>query len=147
MLVTFSSVGKFPPRLYLLLLLPPLPPLQLQHPTILPPLPQLLPPRKGNGTQTDSGISMRHSCQKIWEGTVENGQQAKRSQRSSFSFKKTANRKTSQYTLMEPSVYSPRYTGGQRYTVGQRYTGGQSNPHSQSGWDLIHCQARYDQHP
>ena len=32
--------------------------------------------------------SLRHSCQKTWDGPVENGQQAKRSQRSSFSFKK-----------------------------------------------------------
>ena len=31
---------------------------------------------------------MRHSYQKTWESTAENGQQAKRSQRSSFSFKK-----------------------------------------------------------
>ena len=33
---------------------------------------------------------MRHSCQKTWENTVENGQQAKHNQRSIFSFKKTA---------------------------------------------------------
>ena len=51
-------------------------------------------PRSGKGTQTDSGVSTRHSCQKTWESTVENGQQAKQSKRSSFSFKKTANRKT-----------------------------------------------------
>ena len=31
--------------------------------------------------QTDSGISTGHSCKKIWENTVENGQQAKQSQR------------------------------------------------------------------
>ena len=35
------------------------------------------------------------SFQNTWEITVENGQQAKQSQRSSFSFKKTANRNTS----------------------------------------------------
>ena len=58
MLVTFSSIGKFPPHLYLLLLLPQLLPLQLQHPTILPPLPQLLPPRKGNDTQTKLGKAL-----------------------------------------------------------------------------------------
>ena len=37
---------------------------------------------------------------KIWEGTVENGQQAKRIPRSSFSFKKTANHRISECTLM-----------------------------------------------
>ena len=52
-------------------------------------------PRSGKGTQTDSGVSTRHSCQETWGSTVENGQQAKQSQRSSFSFKKTANRKIS----------------------------------------------------
>ena len=44
-------------------------------------------PRSGKGTQTDSGISMRHSCQKTWERTVKNGKQAKWSQRSSFLLK------------------------------------------------------------
>ena len=39
---------------------------------------------------------MRHSCQKTWENTVENGQQAKQSQRSSFSFKMAQSPKTSQ---------------------------------------------------
>ena len=52
-------------------------------------------PRSEKGTQTDSIVSMKHSCQKTWESTVENSQQAKQSQRSSFSFKKTANCKTS----------------------------------------------------
>ena len=52
-------------------------------------------PRNGKDTQTDSGVSMRHSCQTTWERTIENGQQAKQTRRSSFSFKKTANRKTS----------------------------------------------------
>ena len=33
-----------------------------------------------------------HSCQKTWENTVEDGQQAKQDQRSSFSIMKTANR-------------------------------------------------------
>ena len=51
-------------------------------------------PRSRKGTQTASGVSIRHSCQNIWESTVENGQQAKESKRSSFSFKKTVNRKT-----------------------------------------------------
>ena len=51
--------------------------------------------RSGKSTQTDSGVSMRHSCQTAWESTIENGQQAKQTRRSSFSFKKTANRKTS----------------------------------------------------
>ena len=36
---------------------------------------------KGSG---DPGVSVRHSCQKTSESVVENGQQAKRSQRSSF---------------------------------------------------------------
>ena len=35
------------------------------------------------------------SCQKSWKSSIENGQQAKQSQRSSFSFKKTTNCKTS----------------------------------------------------
>ena len=52
---------------------------------------------------------MKHSCQKTWESTVGNGQQAKRSQRSSFSFKKTANDKTSWCTLM---AQSPRTSQG-----------------------------------
>ena len=47
---------------------------------------------KGSG---DPGVSVRHSCQKTSESVVENGQQAKRSQKSNFSFNKTANRKTS----------------------------------------------------
>ena len=46
--------------------------------------------RNGKSTQTDSRTSMRHSCQKTWEGTVENGQQAKQIPRSGSSFKKTA---------------------------------------------------------
>ena len=50
-------------------------------------------PRSGKGTQTDFGVSIRHSCQKTWGNTLGNAQQAK--QRSSFSFNKTANRKTS----------------------------------------------------
>ena len=50
-------------------------------------------PRSGKGTQTDVGVSKRHSYQNIWESTVENGQQAKQSQRSRFSFKKTVNRR------------------------------------------------------
>ena len=33
--------------------------------------------RNGKSIQTDSGTCMRLSCQKTWEGTVENGQQAK----------------------------------------------------------------------
>ena len=33
--------------------------------------------RSGWGTQTDPGVSMRHSCQKTWGSAVENGQQAK----------------------------------------------------------------------
>ena len=65
---------------------------------------------------------MRHSCQKTWESTVENGQQAKQSQRSSFSFKKTENRKTSN------SVHW--WLSHQRQVrVG------------------LHCQARCDYHP
>ena len=40
--------------------------------------------KSGKGTQSHAGVSMRHFCQKTWESTVENGQQAKRSQRSSF---------------------------------------------------------------
>ena len=32
------------------------------------------------GTHTDSGASVRHSCQKTWESAVENGQEAKRSE-------------------------------------------------------------------
>ena len=53
--------------------------------------------KDGKNTQTDSGTSMRHSCQKTWEGTVENGQQAKRISRSGISFKKTASRRISVY--------------------------------------------------
>ena len=34
----------------------------------------------GKGTQTDSGVSVRHSYQKTWVSIVENGQQAKRSE-------------------------------------------------------------------
>ena len=49
---------------------------------------------------TDSGISMKHSCQKTWQSAVENGQQTKRSQRSSFSFRKTTNHQMSHCTLM-----------------------------------------------
>ena len=37
-------------------------------------------PRSGIGTQTDSGVSMRHSCQKKWESKVEKSQQAKQSE-------------------------------------------------------------------
>ena len=33
--------------------------------------------RSRKGTQTDSGISVRHFCQKTWESTVENGQKGK----------------------------------------------------------------------
>ena len=51
-------------------------------------------PRNGKDTQTDSGVSTRHSCQKTRESTVENGQQENQNQRSSFSFKKTVIRKT-----------------------------------------------------
>ena len=29
-------------------------------------------PRSGKGTQTDSGVSMRHCCQKTWESIAEN---------------------------------------------------------------------------
>ena len=36
-------------------------------------------PRSGKGTQTNSGISVRHFCPKTWESTVRNGQQAKQS--------------------------------------------------------------------
>ena len=43
------------------------------------------------------------SCQKTWKSSIENGQQAKQSQRSSFSFKKTANSKTVYCTLMAQS--------------------------------------------
>ena len=52
-------------------------------------------PGTWKGTQTDSSVSMRHSCQKTWENTVENGQQEKQSRRSSFLFKKqqTANQR------------------------------------------------------
>ena len=35
--------------------------------------------RSGKGTQTVSGVSRRHSCQKTWQSTVENGQMAKQS--------------------------------------------------------------------
>ena len=47
--------------------------------------------RNEKSTQTDSGTSMtmRHSCQKPWEGTDDNGQQAKRIPISGISFKKT----------------------------------------------------------
>ena len=38
-------------------------------------------PRSGKGTQNDSDVSMRHSCQKTLESTAENGQHAKQSQR------------------------------------------------------------------
>ena len=34
-------------------------------------------PRNGKGTQTNSGISVRHSCLKTWESTIRKGQQAK----------------------------------------------------------------------
>ena len=37
-------------------------------------------PRSGKGTQTDSCVSMRHSCQKTWESKVEKSQQAKQSE-------------------------------------------------------------------
>ena len=57
-------------------------------------------PRSGKGTQTDSSISVRHSCQKTCESAVENGQQAEQSHRWSFSFK---NHKVSQGTLMAQS--------------------------------------------
>ena len=49
------------------------------------------------------------SCQKSWKSSIENGQQAKQSQRSSFSFKKTANSKTVYCTLM---VQSPKTIQG-----------------------------------
>ena len=52
-------------------------------------------PRRETDTQTDSGISLRCSCQKTWESTVKNSQHAKQSQRSSILFKKTVNHKTS----------------------------------------------------
>ena len=42
-----------------------------------------------------SGTSMRHSCQKTWEDTVENGQQAKWIPRYNISFKKTASHRIS----------------------------------------------------
>ena len=41
-------------------------------------------PRSGKGTQTGSSISVRHSCQKAWDGFVRNGQQAKQIERSFF---------------------------------------------------------------
>ena len=80
-------------------------------------------PRSGKGTQTDSSVSMRHSCQKTWESTVKNGRQAKRSQRSSFSLKnkQTANGKISHCILMA-SRQRPTRMG-------------------------LHCQARCDHHP
>ena len=59
--------------------------------------------RSGKGAQPDSSLPMRHSFQKTREHTVENGQQANKNQRSSFSFNKTANHKISQCTLMAQS--------------------------------------------
>ena len=41
-------------------------------------------PKSDEGSHTDSGVFMTHSCQKTCDITVENGQQAKQSQRSSF---------------------------------------------------------------
>ena len=76
----------------------------------------------GKGTQTDSCVSMRHSCQKTWESTVENGQQAKLRPRSSFSFKKKENRKTSKSVHWWLSHQRPVRVG-------------------------LHCQARCDYHP
>ena len=82
-------------------------------------------PRSGEGTQTDSGVSMRHSCQKTWESTVKNGRQAKRSQRSSLSLKNN-NSKRQDFIL---------------------YTDGPVTK-DQSGWGFtVHCQARCDHHP
>ena len=53
-------------------------------------------------------LSTRHCCQKCektnWENTVKNGQQAKLSQRSSFSFKKTANHRISYTTYLRPQI-------------------------------------------
>ena len=43
-------------------------------------LTELKQTKSGKYTQTDSGVSMRHSCQKICKITVENGQQAKQSE-------------------------------------------------------------------
>ena len=54
----------------------------------------------------DSGVSMRHSCQKTWESTVENGQQAKQSQRSSFSFKTKNKQKTPPSKPQDRIVYT-----------------------------------------
>ena len=65
---------------------------------------------------------MRHSCQTTWENTVENGLQAKQSQRSSFSIKKTENRKTSNSVHWWLSHQRPVRVG-------------------------LHCQARCDYHP
>ena len=63
-------------------------------------------PRSGKDTQIDPGVYARHSCQKTWESTVENGQQAKQSQ--ACHWKKnnttTANRRTSSCTLMAQST-------------------------------------------
>ena len=61
-------------------------------------------PQSGKGIQTDSGVSVRHSCQKTWESAVENGQEAKQSQRSSFSFIKQQQQTARQCTLMALSL-------------------------------------------
>ena len=59
-------------------------------------------------TQTDFGVSVRHSCQKQkWESTAENGQQGKRSHRSSFSLK-TKNRKPQDLIVYSDGSFTKR---------------------------------------
>ena len=60
--------------------------------------------RNGKNTQIDSGTSMRHPCQKTWDGSVENGQQAKRISRSGSSFKKTARHRQDLIVYTDGSV-------------------------------------------
>ena len=71
-------------------------------------------------TQPDSNTSLRHSCQKTWEGTVENGQQATRIPTSGSSLKKTASRRASWSTYTNGSVTKDQSKWG--FTVKQSAT-------------------------
>jgi len=66
---------------------------------------------------------MRHSCQKTWESTVENGQQAKRIQRSNFLLILRKQQTTRSHSIRWRLCHERPVRVG------------------------LHCQARYDYHP
>ena len=61
-------------------------------------------PRIGKSTRTDIGTSVRSCCQETLEGTVENGHEARRIQRPSFSLRKR--HKQTNKTMPRPPLHS-----------------------------------------